>query len=138
MSLRFALFASFAGLAALTAAPASAEAPARCEAASFRIYFANGAAALDAAALDTLQAAARNVADCDYAELRISIDAASPYAAARAQAIVTGAQQRGWDAVRVEPRAFHRAAIGPAYADVTMTPDVSDAPSMSLPADVGV
>ena len=122
MFLRTALVA--AALVA-TAAPVFAEPAqsARCEATSFRVYFGHDSAALDQATREMLDVAERNMAGCAYAELRMSVDASSAYAQQRANAIRTAANDRDWDAVRVEPRGgTQRASFGgPEYAEVTMT-----------------
>jgi hypothetical protein len=115
------------------------EAPARCEDTSFRIYFADGARGLDSTAREMLAVAERNVAGCDYAELRIAIDASAPYATQRAAAITDAADARTWDTVRIEPRAgTRRVSYGPSYAEVTMTPNASIAPPAPNAADTGV
>jgi hypothetical protein len=109
---------------AMIVAPAvSAETPARCEATSFRVYFSHDSAALDSVASEMLQTAARNVADCDYAELRVRVD--GRYAAQRGEAIRTAASAGDWNAVRVERANTQRVAYnnGPDYAEVTMTPE---------------
>jgi len=109
---------------AVVAAPVFAQPAqsARCEATSFRVYFGHNSAALDSATQEMLDVAERNVAGCDYAELRIAVDANSAYAQQRANAIRTAANDRSWDAVRVEPRSsIQRASFGPEYAEVTMT-----------------
>lgn len=139
MFLRSALFACAAAM--VVASPAVAEtASPGCAETSFRVYFQPGSASLDEDVARMLDVAARNVAQCDYAELRVSVDVSSPYAAARGRAIEAAANERDWDAVRITPRAMtHRASFGgPEYAEVTMTPNAgADAP---LPdrADTGV
>ncbi|QGZ96739.1 hypothetical protein [Terricaulis silvestris] len=122
--------------AAMIVAPTvSAEAPARCEETSFRVYFQHGSASLNAMTNEMLQAAARNVADCDYAELRVSVS--GPQAAQRGRAI--GAAAGDWDAVRVGQRATHQAGYGPEYAEVTMSPNRSpDALTPPTENDAGV
>lgn len=126
-----------AAFAAIAAAPALAqtESAARCDAADFRIYFAHGSAALDRDALQMLAAAERQVADCAYAELRVSVD--GPMARQRADAIYAAADGRGWDGVRVTRNAMaHRASYGPEFAQVTLSPEPGeDAP---FEADAGV
>lgn len=121
-----------AGLIGLAAAPALAhtDASARCEEASFRIYFAQGAAALNDEARQMLAIAARNVADCDYAELRVALDAQSPIARARAEAIEAAAG--AWDRVRIEA-APPRGLDGPEFAQITATPERSAAPEAEPP-----
>jgi hypothetical protein len=101
-------------------APASADEAARCEATSFRVYFAHGSSRLNVAALETIEAAARNVEGCDYAELNITVSGAQ--GARRAQAIRTSAADHAWNAVHVSPRMVMQASydVGPEYAEVTM------------------
>ncbi|MGH6951706.1 MAG: hypothetical protein ACREH4_12595, partial [Vitreimonas sp.] len=102
--IRTALLAAATAIAC-TSVPALADtSPARCQETSFRIYFSHNSAALDAVTADMLQTAARSVADCDYRELRVALDASSPYAAQRREAIsaLAGAE---WDATRIEARA---------------------------------
>jgi hypothetical protein len=120
MFLRTAIVAAaLAAAAPVFAEPAQS---ARCEASSFRVYFGPNSAALDDTTREMLDVAERNVAGCDYAELRIAVDANSAYAQQRANAIRTAANDRAWDAVRVEPRGnMQRASFGPEYAEVTMT-----------------
>src|SRR5262245_36234610 len=86
MFLRSAAFACAAAIVAALAAPATAE-TARCDATNFRVYFAHGSASLTPAARETIETAARTVAGCDYAELRVALDASSPQASRRAAAI---------------------------------------------------
>lgn len=138
MFVRSAFFACAALIA--TAAPALANEPARCDATSFRVYFSDNSAMLDDAAREMMAAAERQVAGCDYAELRMTLDASSPLANQRAAAIRAAADERAWDAVRVEARpmmqrASHRA--GPDYAMVVMTPDVG-ADQRMAPPNVGL
>jgi hypothetical protein len=138
MFLRTAIVA--AALAA-AAAPVFAEPAqnARCEATSFRVYFGHNSAALDDATREMLDVAERNVAGCDYAELRIAVDANSAYAQQRADAIRNAANERSWDSVRVEPRGgMQRASYGPEYAEVTMTFERStEAPAPLSAPNVG-
>lgn len=138
MFMRTAIVACAAFVA--TAAPALADEPARCDATSFRVYFANDSATLDAAARETMAAAERQVADCDYAELRMTLDASSPLANQRVAAIRAAADEYAWDAVRVEARPMtQRASFGPDFAMVTMTPDVgADGNQRMIPPNVGL
>jgi type IV pilus biogenesis protein CpaD/CtpE len=132
--------ATIAALAAPAAAETSAAASARCEATSFRIYFAHGASRLTPAALETIEAAARNVEGCAYAELHIAVDASSPYAARRAAAIRAAAEARGWDAARIAPRMLVSVSSSPDFAEVEMTPNPAPTVNTSAPAetDAGV
>jgi CRISPR/Cas system-associated protein Csx1 len=132
--------ATIAALAAPAAAESLAVASARCEATSFRIYFAHGASTLTPAALETIEAAARSVAGCAYTELHVAVDASGPYAARRAAAIRTVAEARGWDAVRIAPRSFVNVGSSPDYAEVEITPNPAPTLDTSTPAetDAGV
>lgn len=120
MFLRSALLACAAAM--LLAPVANAETNGRCEATSFRVYFQHNSASLDSVTSEMLQAAARNVADCDYAELRVSVDGRL---AAERGAAIRAAAGSDWDAVRIERADTHRIAFsnGPEYAEVTMTPE---------------
>lgn len=112
-----------------------------CAETTFRVYFQHDSAALDPAVAQMLDVASRGVAQCDYAELRVTVDASSQFAAQRADAIEAAANGRAWDAVRIEPRMTHRASAGgPEYAEVTMTPNASTTASRPLPSrtDTGV
>ncbi len=138
MFMRSALMAC-ATVIACVSAPAFAqsanEAPARCAETSFRIYFQHGSASLDDTTAEMLQAAARNLEGCDYRELRVALDASSPYASQRGAAITAAARDAGWDTTRIEARTMvHRASYssGPEYAQVTMSPNASTAPATPL------
>lgn len=135
--LRTILFAA-AALAGIAAAPALAQTSAeRCDAADFRIYFAHGSARLDRDALQILATAERQVADCDYAELRVALD--GPLVRQRAAAIHAAADGRRWDAVRVTRSAMaHQASFGPEFAAVTLSPERGEDTGEPLEADVGV
>jgi|CXWL01.1.fsa_nt_gi hypothetical protein len=137
MLLRSAFFACAALVA--TSAPALADEPARCDAMSFRVYFSDNSATLDDAAREMMAAAERQVAGCDYAELRMTLDASNPLANQRAAAIRAAADERAWDAVRVEARPMlQRASFGgPDYAMVTMIPELGADTRMS-PPNVGL
>jgi hypothetical protein len=133
MFLRSALLAYAAAM--LVAPAANAETPARCEETAFRVYFSHGSAALDSMTNEMLQAAARNVADCDYSELRISVS--GPQAAQRGRAIAAAAGD--WDAARIEQGNTHQVGYGPEYAEVTMSPNRStDALTPPTETDAGV
>lgn len=140
MFLRSAILACAATFA--VAAPVQADAPARCEPTNFRVYFGHGSATLDATTIEILDAAERNVAGCSYAELRVALDASSPEALARGNAIAAAAADRAWDAVRLESRPQTQSMLqgdAPEYAEVVMTPERSTAPSRPLrgPANTG-
>ena len=128
MLMRSALLAC--ATAMLVAPTVNAEAPARCEETAFRVYFQHGSAALDSMTNEMLEAAARNVADCDYAELRISVS--GPQAAQRGRAIAAAAGD--WDAVRIQQGNAHRVGYGPEFAEVTMSPNRST-DTLTPPAD---
>lgn len=141
MMMRTALVAAAAFLCAAPALADSRTSAARCEATSFRVYFSHGSAALDATTSEMLTTAARNVAGCDYRELRVSLDASSPYAARRGAAIRAAAADANWDATRLEARgATREVSYGPEYAEITMTPERSTTPAPPLPnpEEVGV
>lgn len=126
-------------LSSVAVAQAETAAAPGCAETTFRVYFQHDSAALDPAVSQMLDVASRNVAQCDYAELRVTVDASSRFAAQRAEAIETAAAGREWDAVRVEPRTMHRVSSGPDYAEVTMSPNVSTAtPAMPARTDAGV
>ncbi len=135
MFLRSAMFAC-AALFAVAAPAAADDAPnmTQCQEMSFRIYFAPGSATLDEAARETLAVAERQVADCSYAEMRVSLDASNPNATQRAHAIRTAANDRTWDAVHVTARPMMQRAnfAGPDYAEVTMSP-TRTAPTQTAP-----
>jgi hypothetical protein len=133
MLLRSALLAC---ATAMIAAPTvNAETPARCEETAFRVYFAHGSASLDSMTNEMLQAAARNVADCDYSELRVSVS--GPQGAQRGRAIAAAAGD--WDAVRIEQGDTHQVGYGPEFAEVTMSPNRStDALTPPTETDAGV
>ncbi len=109
--------------AAMTIAPAMAEAPARCEAISFRVYFGQGQTTLDETTMQMLEIAERDMADCDYTELHVVMDGASPQARARSAAILAALDEEAWDVSRVEQRAAtQRISQAPEYAEVVMSP----------------
>jgi len=121
--MRWAVLASGAALAAAIFSPAFAEPSAQhCGEANLRIYFAQGETTLNAEAQDVLRVAEQQVAQCDYAELRVLLDAAAPHARARGEAIVAAADGRAWDLARVERRDGAARAPGPDYAEVVMSP----------------
>jgi hypothetical protein len=131
MFLRSAMFACASVLMISAAAPAMAEisaAPppaAPCADMSFRIYFSHGSSELNALAMETLARAERAAAACDYSELRVTVDATSPQAAERAEAIRAATTGRSWDAVHVAPQVMaHHASYddGPEYAAIVMSP----------------
>jgi hypothetical protein len=133
MLLRSALLAC--ATAMIVAPTVNAEAPARCEETAFRVYFAHGSAALDSMTNEMLQAAARNVADCEYSELRVSVS--GPQAAQRGRAIAAAAGD--WDAVRIDQRTTHQVGYGPEYAEVTMSPNrAANLPTLQTETDAGV
>lgn len=122
---RSAVFASVAMIASL-ASPALAQtdagAPDVCAATSFRIYFEHGSDALTPMAMETLNAAARNVAGCDYAELHVA--AQSGAHARRGDAVLAALNGRSWDVARVEPWAMTHVTYSsaPEFVEVSMTP----------------
>ncbi|MDX2277259.1 MAG: hypothetical protein NW206_17575 [Hyphomonadaceae bacterium] len=139
---RTAAVACITALMASVALPAAAEAPAQatCAQTNFRVYFEPGATSLNDMAMDTINAAARNMEGCAYAELHVNVDASSPYAARRGQAVLAAANGHEWDVARVEPRMMTPVAYssGPDFVDVVMTPDVLPvAPNGANAAHVG-
>lgn len=120
-------------LSSVAAAQAENEAAPGCDETTFRVYFQHDSAALHPGVEQMLDVASRGVAQCEYAELRVVVDASSPFAAARADAIQAAVDGRDWDAVRVEPRTVHLASGGPDYAEVTMTPEASTTAPRPLP-----
>lgn len=117
------VLAACVAAAALTTAPAMAEAPARCEATSVRVYFGQGQTALDDTTLQMLDIAARNMADCDYAELHVVMDGSTPQARARGAAIMAALDEDAWDVARIEQRApTQRVSYAPDFAEVVMSP----------------
>ncbi len=137
MLVRSAMFACAAAMMAF-AAPASAE-EGRCETTSMRVYFAPGSATLDETAMEVLAAAERRVAGCDYAELRMTMEAGQPRARQRSEAIMAAADGRAWDEVRIEWSMLQRAAMrgGPDYVEVTFSAEPMDAPAAPA-AEAGV
>lgn len=137
MLLRSALCAAATAIACVSAPALADTNAARCEETSFRIYFSEDSAALDAMTADMLRAAARSVADCEYRELRVALDASSPYAAQRSAAIgaLAGAE---WDSTHIEARRSARDNAGPDYAEVLMTPTPSTTPPQPLPNPAGI
>lgn len=135
MFVRSAMFACAAMIASVATAAAN-DTPdmAQCQEMNFRIYFAQGSATLDETARETLAVAERQVADCSYAEIRVSLDASNPHAAQRAHAIAAAANDRTWDAVHVMARPMMQRAnfAGPDYAEVTMSP-TRTAPTQTAP-----
>jgi outer membrane protein OmpA-like peptidoglycan-associated protein len=114
--------AAFSFAAALTfAAPAFADTPAQCEATSFRVYFERNSADLNAAAYETLDAAARHVAGCGAAQMSASSNADSPLGTARAAAIARATRAYGWTpAATMQPIAF---GAGPDFIEITIAPN---------------
>ena len=123
-SVTFACVAAMMSMAAPAIAETSNSAPAaRCEDTAFRVYFNHSSAALNPFALQTLNMAARNLEGCSYAELHVTVDPASRYAAQRGQAILAALNTRAWNVARIEPLTASRVAYGdgPEFAYVMMT-----------------
>lgn len=100
-----------------------AETPARCEAISFRVYFGQGQTTLDDTTMQMLDIAERNMADCDYTELRVVMDGANPQSRARGAAILAALDEEAWDVARVEQIApTQRISQAPEFAQVVMSP----------------
>lgn len=135
--IRSALFACAAAVA-LFAQPAIAEdAGSTCQTVSMRVYFAPGSASVDSAARDMLNAAARHVSDCSYAELHVRTgpDALSQ---ARGEAIVAALAGHDWDVAQVNDGMAQRISAGPEYVAVTMGPEVVDEAPGSVRGETGV
>ncbi|HWA01410.1 MAG TPA: hypothetical protein VG841_13955 [Caulobacterales bacterium] len=122
MFLRSAAFAAVILAAAPTAPAVASASAAACEETRFRVYFERDSAALTPAALEIITAAERNVAGCPYAEVHVSVDAASALAQARGQAVLSALDGRAWNVAQVEPRGVSRVSAGPDYAEVLATP----------------
>ena len=117
------VLAACVATSALTIAPAMAEAPARCEATSFRVYFGQGQTTLDETTMQMLALAERNMADCDYTELHVVMDGANPQARARGEAIMAALDEEAWDVARIEQRApTQRVSYAPDFAEIVMSP----------------
>jgi hypothetical protein len=115
--------AACAAAAVMTIAPAMAQAPARCEATSVRVYFGQGQSTLDETTMEMLAIAERNMADCDYTELHVVMDGANPQSRARGAAVLAALDEEAWDVARVEQRAStQRISQAPEYAEVVMSP----------------
>lgn len=109
--------------AAMTTAPAMAETPARCEAISVRVYFGQGQTTLDETTMQMLEIAERNMADCEYTELRVVMDGANPQSRGRGAAILAALDEEAWDVARVEQIApTQRISQAPEFAQVVMSP----------------
>jgi len=122
-------------------ASASAQAPAQCADANFRIYFSHGATTLDADAQRMLEIAERSVAGCGYSELHVRVDGA--HARQRGNAILRASAGRSWDVARVEQRTTRTEPVSAPntleYAEVVMTPQHLPAGApVREPGDVGV
>jgi hypothetical protein len=137
MFARSAMFVCAAAFVAVAQPAFADDANQRCAAQSFRIYFQHGSATLDDTAMQMLDAAERSVADCDYAELHVAVDASSPQARARANAIRAAADGRAWNEVRVSQNsAIRDVSFGPEFAEVQMTIEATPAgePLRDMPA----
>ena len=120
MKLRLALFGCAAAAAAI-ASPVSADAPARCDTTNLRVYFSPGATTLDDTALEALNVAQANMAECTYAELRVRLDPATPDAQARGQAVLAATGGR-WNVRALEALSGATSEPAPDYAEVVMSP----------------
>lgn len=128
MTMRSVLMACAAlSVGALAANAAMADVrPARCEASNLRVYFSHGSSTLDPLARETLAAAQTNMADCDYAEVHVRVDAAGAQSQARGQAVLAALNGRSWNVARIEPRTLNtRASMSssPEHVEVAMTPE---------------
>ncbi|WP_395645982.1 hypothetical protein [Terricaulis sp.] len=126
--MRTALFAAAAlacvfGVPAALATAASAD-TAQCAPSNVRVYFSHGSSALDATARDVLAAAQRNMAGCEYAAVRISVDASSSLSAARGEAVRTALSGREWNQAQIAARSYNRPASmssSPEFVQVAMS-----------------
>ena len=86
-----------------------------------------------------LDAAARNVAGCDYSEIRIALDASSPLAAQRGLAIAAALDETAFDATHIVARSgTQRIAFRPDYAEVTLSPTPTQPEQLDENGEVGV
>jgi len=125
MFMRSAFFAC-AALAAIAAPALAQEAPARCEEASFRVYFQQNSASLDSATRELLDVASRNMEGCSYSEIRVALDPSDSLSMQRGRAIAAALDEQSFDATHLTPRSMlQRASLGPDYAEVTLSPTPS-------------
>ena len=88
-----------------------------------------------------IAAAERNVAECEYAELHVAVDASNPRAAARGRAILAATRARAWNVRAVEAMPMARdVSFGgsPEFAEVLMTPRVVPVGAPVRDAETGV
>jgi hypothetical protein len=128
---------------AIAAPFAGADTPAaQCAETSFHVYFAPGSATLNPAARDTIAAAERNLAACDYAELHVAVDSATSLSARRGQAILAALDGREWNVAQIERGGVRHVSLsaGPDYAEVVLTPRVlpARAPLVVAEREAGV
>lgn len=126
--LRYAAYAlaAFIGFSIAPVSSAAAE-PARCADMSFRIYFDHGSSELTPLAVEMLEAAAGNMAECAYAELHVSAEATSPRAMERGAAVMAALNGRTWDVMQIEPMPSVREVaygVSPEFVEVTMSSTV--------------
>jgi outer membrane protein OmpA-like peptidoglycan-associated protein len=136
--MRTALFAC-AALAAAAAPAFAQQAPARCAETSFRVYFAQDSASLDAETRQILDIASRNTEGCDYSEIRVALDASDRLSMQRGRAIAAALDEQSFDATHFTPRSMTQSAsFGPDYAEVTLSPTPSHPQELRDDADTGV
>ena len=127
MIMRIVVLACALSASAVAANAAMADVrPARCEAANLRVYFSHSSSTLNSLARETLATAEANMADCDYAEVHVRVDAAGVDSQARGQAVLAALNGRSWNVARIEPRNLNtRAAMrsSPEHVEVAMTPE---------------
>lgn len=120
MIVRAALFACAVTLVSF-AQPALAEtAPAQCEAASVRVYFAPGSAVLNRAGSDVLNAAARQMSGCTNVGLYVH-STGDALSRARGQAVLAALRGRAWEEARVDAGGMQRVNAGPEFVEVVMS-----------------
>lgn len=139
MSVRTVLFAGVAALAAATAPAFAQNGAPRCDETSFRVYFHQDSASLDATSRELLYAATRNVEGCDYSEIRIAVDASDRLSAQRGRAIAEALDEQAFDATHIVARAgAQRVSFGPDYAQVTLSPTPSRPDTLIQDREAGV
>lgn len=139
--MRTVLFASAAlacifGVPMALASKAAADSVPRCEATNLRVYFSHGSTTLDQFARQTLTAAQRNMTDCDYATVQVSVDSASSLSEARGRAVLAALNGRDWEETRVSPRSFTQPVSlnsSPEYVQVAMSTEPLAAQDQQAP-----
>jgi hypothetical protein len=124
MLMRATIIATLLAGAAMSATAQPADPiPAPCgDEMNLRVYFAPGSSTLDPVATEMIDAAERQMAQCDYIELHVMVTPTA-LSRSRGQAILAAADRQVWDVARVDPMPLnHRvAAHAPDYIEVAMT-----------------